>query len=708
MKTFKLMASAAVLSLAAMTMTSCGEKKERVNPFIAGYETVYQIPPFEEIQYADYLPAFEAGIEQARAQIDSIVNNPDVPTFENTILALDDTGEILERVSLVFDALSESNGSPEMDEIAAKAMPMVSQFNDERLMNDGLFQRVKYLYDQRDSIDYTVAQRRAIEKYYKNFTRNGALLNPEQKAQLSELNLKLTDLYLKFNKNLLEATNAFEIVVEDEADLAGIPANVVATAAETASARGKEGKWVFTLHAPSRLPVLQFAQNRDLRERMYKGYTSLASNGSTDNRPVINDIIHARSAKARLLGFDNFAAYATDAVMAKTPQAAEDLIMQVWPAAVKRVGEEVADMQAIVDAEGGDFKIQPWDYYYYAEKVRKDKYDLDENELRPYFAVDSVVKGAFTLAEKLYGVTFEEMPDAPKYYPEVKVYDVKDAKGEHVAVFMTDYFPRESKRQGAWLSIFKEAYTTADGKQERPIVYNVGNFTTPTADTPSLLNIDEVHTLFHEFGHGLHGMLTRAQYKSQAGTNVDRDFVELPSQMNEHFAFEPELIKNYAHHYITGEVIPDELIAKIEAASTHNAGFDLVERLGASYMDLQYGQLNPGDDEVIDVDAFEKMIVDKLGMPAEVEYRYHSPYFKHAFGSNEYASGYYTYQWAEVLDTDAYEKFKEDGIFNPETGRLYLTNILEMGGSEDPMVLYERFRGHKPTADALMRHYNLK
>lgn len=708
MKTFNLMASAAVVSLAAMTMTSCGEKKERVNPFIAGYETVYEIPPFEEIQYGDYLPAFEAGIAQAREQIDSIVNNPETPTFENTILALDDSGEILERVSLVFDALSESNGSPEMDEIAAKAMPMVSQFNDERLMNDGLFQRVKYLYDQRDSVDYSVAQRRAIEKYYKSFTRNGALLSPEQKAQLTELNLKLTDLYLKFNKNLLEATNAFEIVVDNEADLAGIPANVVATAAETAAARGKEGKWVFTLHAPSRLPVLQFAQNRDLRERMYKGYTSLASSGDTDNRPVINDIVHTRSAKARLLGFDNFASYATDAVMAKTPQAAEDLIMQVWPAAVKRVGEEVADMQAIVDAEGGDFKIQPWDYYYYAEKVRKNKYDLDENEMRPYFAVDSVVKGVFTLANKLYGVTFEEMPDAPKYYPEVKVYDVKDAKGEHVAVFMTDYFPRESKRQGAWMSIFKEAYTDADGKQVRPIVYNVGNFTSPTAETPSLLNIDEIHTLFHEFGHGLHGMLTRAQYKSQAGTNVDRDFVELPSQMNEHFAFEPELVKEYAHHYVTGEVIPDELIAKIEAASTHNAGFDLVERMGASYMDLHYGMLNPADDEVIDVDAFEKKIVDELGMPAEVEYRYHSPYFKHAFGSDGYASGYYTYQWAEVLDTDAYEKFKEDGIFNPETGRLYLTNILEMGGSEDPMILYERFRGHKPTADALMRHYGLK
>ncbi len=702
------MASVALTTVAAMTMTSCGEKTQRVNPFIAGYETEFEIPPFEEIQYEDYLPAFEAGIAQARAEIDSIVNNPDEPTFENTILALDRSGAILERVNLVFSGLSESNGSPEMDEIAAKAMPMVSQFSDEMMMNEGLFNRVKKLYDNRDSVDYTVAQRRAIEQSYKNFTRNGALLDSAGKAQLTDVNLKLTDLYLKFNKNLLEATNAFEIVVDDEADLAGIPANVVAKAAETAAQRGKEGKWVFTLHGPSRLPVLQFADNRDLRERMYRGYTSLASSGDTDNRPVINDIVHARSAKARLLGFDDFASYATDAVMAKTPEAAEALVMQVWPAARQRVNEEVAEMQAIVDREGGNFKIQPWDYYYYAEKVRKDKYDLDENELRPYFAVDSVVKGVFTLAQKLYGVTFEEMPDAPKYYPEVKVYEVKDAKGEHVAVFMTDYFPRESKRQGAWMFIFKEAYTDPDGTQHRPIVYNIGNFTSPTADTPSLLNIDEVHTLFHEFGHGLHGMLTRAQYKSQAGTNVDRDFVELPSQMNEHFAFEPELLKEYAHHYVTGEVIPEELVAKIQAASTHNAGFDLVERMGASYLDLQYGHLNPADDEVIDVDAFEKQVGEKLGMPEEVAYRYRSPYFKHAFGSGEYASGYYTYQWAEVLDTDAYEKFKENGIFDPETAQSFLVNILEMGGSDDPMVMYERFRGHKPTADALMRHYGLK
>lgn len=700
---------AVTAAAAVMTMTSCSHKgEERVNPFIAAYTAPYEIPPFEEIIYDDYMPAFQLGIEQAQADIDSIVANPEVPTFENTIVALDRSGELLEKVSLVFGALSESDSSPEMMKIGEEALPLVSQFSDAMMMNAGLFERVKYLYDSIDTQNYTKAQRRAIEKRYKDFTRNGALLSTEQKEELKNLNLKLTDLYMKFNNNLLAATNAFELVVENEDELVGLPTNIVATAAEEAKARGYEGKWVFTLHAPSRLPVLQFAANRDLRRKMFEGYTSLASSGETDNAPVINEILRARSAKAQLLGFKDFAAYSTDAVMAKTPEAAEELIMQVWKPTRKRVDQEVAEMQAIVDAEGGDFKIEPWDYYYYAEKVRKAKYDFEENELRPYFAVDSVRNGIFTMARRLYGVTFEEMPDAPKYHPEVKVYDVKDADGNHLAVFMTDYFPRASKRQGAWMSIFKEAYTDDDGTAVRPIVYNVGNFTRPTADAPALLNIDEVRTMFHEFGHGLHGMLTRAQYKSQAGTNVDRDFVELPSQIHEHWALEPELLKLYAHHYQTGEVIPDELIEKLQRASTHNAGFDLTERMGASWLDLQYGHLNPGVNDTIDIAAFEAKVAEELDMPHEIEYRYRSPYFKHIFGSNEYASGYYTYMWAEVLDTDGFELFKEKGVFDPETAQKFRENILEMGGSDDPMTLFINFRGHSPSADALLRNYGLK
>ena len=457
---------------------------------------------------------------------------------------------------------------------------------------------------------------------------------------------------------------------------------------------------------PSRLPVLQFAQNRDLRRRIYEGYTTQATDGENNNLPVINKILQARAKKAKLLGFKDYGSYMTDNVMAGSVDAAESLLMQIWTPAVAKVKEEVAEMQAVADEEGAGVKIEPYDYYYYAEKVRQKKYDFDESQVSAYFAADSVRNGIFAMAERLYGIKFTEMTDAPKYYDEVNVYDVTDAEtGEHVAVFMTDYFTRASKRQGAWMSEFKGSWTEPDGTSSRPVVFNVGNFTRPTAELPSLLTLDEVETMFHEFGHGLHGMLTRARYKMQAGTNVDRDFVELPSQIHEHWAMEPELLRTYARHYKTGEVIPDELIEKLQAASTHNQGFATAELAGAALLDLQYGKLNPDAD--IDVLEFEKQVADKLGMPAELTFRYRSPYFKHIFGSDGYASGYYTYLWAEVLDSDGFELFKEKGIFDPETARSFKTNILEAGGSADPMELYVRFRGHKPGVDALLRNRGL-
>ncbi|WP_301708999.1 M3 family metallopeptidase, partial [uncultured Duncaniella sp.] len=510
------------------------------------------------------------------------------------------------------------------------------------------------------------------------------------------------------NKNLLSATNEFELVVENEADLAGIPAGIVATAAEEAKARGKEGKWVFTLHAPSRLPVLKYADSRDIREKMYNGYINLASAAPYDNRPIIGEIVKLRARKADILGFKDFASYMTDNVMAKTPEAANELLMKIWAPAVKRANEEVAEMTEYAKAEGKDITIKPWDYYYYAEKVRTKKYNLDENEVSAYFSLDNVRKGIFTLAEKLYGVKFTEMPDAPKYNPEVTVYDVTDIKsGEHVAVFMTDYFPRATKRQGAWMDELKGSSVDPDGTVERPIIFNVGNFTRPTSDTPALLTLDEVETMFHEFGHGLHGMLSRAKLRSQSGTNVDRDFVELPSQITEHWAMEPELLKDFAFHYKTGEVIPNELVEKLQAASTHNQGFTTTELAGASLLDLAWGAYKPADGETVDVDAFEKQVAEKLGMPSEIAYRYRSPYFKHVFGSDGYASGYYTYLWAEVLDADGFELFAEKGIFDPETARSFKENILEMGGSEDPMKLFVRFRGHEPSVDALLRNRGL-
>ncbi len=700
-----------ILTLAACIVLpiashAAGSPTKGDNPFLQPYETPYNIPPFEQIRYEHYLPALEQGIEEYKAEISAIVRNRATPDFENTILAMEKAGRLLNRVMTVFSALDETESCPEMVAISEKAYPMYSQVNDEVMMNAGLFKKVKQVYDNRKKLKLDAQQMRAVEQAYKQFTRNGALLSEQDKNELKKINTELTDLFLLFNKNLLNDTNAFELYVGNESELAGLPASSVAQAAEAASAAGKPGQWLFTLHAPSRLPLLQYADNRALRQKMYEGYINLASSGQYDNRPVINRILKARARKAQLLGFENFAAYATDNVMAKTPQAAEDLLLEIWRPAVNRVSDEVKEMQALADREGAGIKIEPWDYYYYAEKVRRDKYNLDEDEVRAYFSLDNVRKGIFSMAQRLYGVTFTELPDAPKYNPEVKVYEVKDEKGEHVAVFMTDYFPRASKRQGAWMSEFQGAFRDPDGKSQRPIVFNVGNFSKPSGDMPALLTLDEVETMFHEFGHGLHGMLTQAKLRSQAGTNVDRDFVELPSQIHEHWALEPELLKTYARHYKTGEVIPDELISKLEAASTHNQGFTTTELVGAALLDLQYGKLNPDGDT--DVSAFEKGVAQSLGMPAEVQFRYRSPYFRHVFGSDGYASGYYTYLWAEVLDTDGFELFKEKGVFDPETARKFKETVLESGGSEDPMDLYVKFRGHRPSVDALLRNRGLE
>ena len=675
------------------------------NPFMTEYTTQFNIPPFDQIKTEHYLPALKAGIAEQNKEIEAIINNPEAPTFENTILALDNSGQTLNNVAYVFFAFTEALSSPELQKVDEEFTPLLTKHSDEISMNDKLFARIKKVYDERANHNYTTAQLRLIESNYKSFTRNGALLSPEKKEELKALNAELAGLYLDFNKRLLNATNAFYIVVDDKAQLAGLPESSIAVAAEEAKARGMEGKWVFTLHAPSRLPLLQYAQNRDLRKKMYEGYINLATEGENDNRPVINKIMQARTKKAALLGFDNFAAYMTDKVMAKTPQAAKDLLMKIWAPAIKQVKKEVSEMQAIVKSEGGKFKIEPWDYYYYAEKVRQKKYALDEDEVRKYFAVDNVVKGIFTMAERLYGVTFRELPDAPKYHPEVKVYEVLDKDGKHVSVFMTDYFPRASKRQGAWMSEFKGAYIDEYGNDVRPIIYNVGNFTKPTATTPSLLTLDEVETTFHEFGHGLHGMLTRAKYRSQAGTNVDRDFVELPSQIHEHWALEPELLKTYALHYQTGEPMPDELIKKLQDASTHNQGFATTELAGAALLDLYWNSTNFDSD--VDVAAFEAKVAKELKMPKEVQFRYRSTYFKHIFGSDGYAAGYYTYLWAEVLDADGFELFKEKGIFDPATADSFRINVLEAGGSEDPMKLYINFRGQAPNPDALLRNRGL-
>ncbi len=707
MRTKLLTIAAAALTAGSLAvLPSCKKNEMHENPFLSPYDTPYEIPPFDKITVDDYMPALTEAIRLQREAIDSIVANPDAPTFDNTVLAYENAGETLNKVVLVFSALEESNSSDEMVAVAEQFYPALTKSQDEIAMNPALFDRFKYLYEHRDSVDLSADRKRAVEKYYKDFVRNGALLGEADKAALSELNTELADLYLTFNKNLLGATNAFSLVVTDSARLAGIPANVVAVAAEEAASRDVPGQWIFTLQAPSRLPVLQYAADRELRRQMYEGYTTLATSGQYDNRPVINKILQARAKKAKLLGFKDYGSYMTDNVMAGSVEAARDLLMQIYTPAVKKVAAEVAEMQALADEEGAGITIAPYDYYYYAEKLRARKYDLDDAEVRQYFAVDSVRNGIFTMAGKLYGVKFTEMPDAPKYCDEVTVYDVTDAAtGEHVAVFMTDYFARPSKRQGAWMSEFKGSWTEPDGTSSRPVIFNVANFARPTADMPSLLSIDDVQTMFHEFGHGLHGMLSRAGLKSQSGTNVDRDFVELPSQIHEHWALEPELLRSYARSYKTGEVIPDSLVERLQAAARHNQGFMTTELAGAALLDLAYGTLNPEGD--IDIDAFEAQVAKELGMPSQLTFRYRSPYFKHIFGSDGYASGYYTYLWAEVLDADGFELFKEKGVFDPETAASFKKNILEAGGSEDPMVLFERFRGHRPTVDALLRNRGL-
>lgn len=688
---------AATAMLGAGTITAMADQ----NPFLQPYTAQYEIPPFEEIKTSDFIPAIKAGIAEQEANLENILRNRAMPDFDNTILPLENLSPILDRVAGVFYHYDSCMKTPEFAEMADEAIPLLNDASNKVNLNPQLFDRIKSVYDMRDKMGLTPVQKRLVEKYYRQFAEQGAALSPEKKEQLVKINDELSKLFIQFNKNLLKATNEFFVTVYDKADLAGLPANVVEQAAVEARKRGLDGLWVFTLHAPSRLPVLESADSRGLREAIYKGYTSLASFGDNSNYPVIEKIVKLRAEKAKLMGFDNFAQMQTAKVMAKTPEAAEQLLMQVFEPAVNRAKEEVADMQAYVDAQSGGFKIAPWDYYYYAGKVKAQKFGLSDAEIQPYFSLDAVKKGLFHCAEKLYGIKLVEMPDAPRYMDEVTVYDVQDAKtGEHISVFMTDYFPRETKVQGAWMEQMQSAGLYGDGKMKRPIVYNVCNFSRPAGDVPALLTIDEVQTMFHEFGHALQGMLARSEYRSLAGTNVDRDAVELPSQLNEHWATAPEVLRYYAKHYKTGEPISEEMIQKLQDAAKFNQGFMTTELAGAALLDLAWGAT---DGEGIDVPGFEAAYAEKIGMPDEITFRYRSPYFKHIFGDDGYASGYYTYLWAQVLEADAWELFEKKGIFDKKTAESYKKNILESGDDKDATELFKNFRGHMPDAKALLR-----
>lgn len=696
--------------MCGLLLPVCGANKKNVkhqNPFLAPYTTKYGIPPFEKITYADYLPAVEAGIKQQNEEVNEIVVNRARADFDNTVLALDNCGEILNKVSYVFYALSESDATPEMQKLAEKLSPMLTAQNDELYMNAGLFKKVKAVHDNADKLGLTKAQKRLTEKYYKRFVRTGALLTPAYQDTLKAINTKLASLQLSFTQNVMHEIANNLIVVDDESRLKGLSQQTIDDAAKLAKEKGMEGKWVFTASGATRLAVLTSADDRALREEMYKTYTNTASRGNEwDNSKNINEIMQLRQKKAKLLGFKTFADYAVEPVMAKTVDAAEGLLMQIWTPAVAKVGEEVADMQAYADKHGDNIKISAWDYYYYAEKVKKEKFNFSEDEVRPYFALDNVVKnGIFYVANKLWGLTFTEMKNAPKYNPEVTVYDVKDAQGKHLAVFMTDYYPRATKAQGAWMSELSTAYDY-EGKSERPIIYNVASMTPPTKNAPSLLTLDEVQTVFHEFGHALNGMMTTAPFRGLAGTNIDRDMVEMPSQLNEHWALVPEVLKNYATHYKTGKVIPQELVDKLIESSKFNQGFMTTELVGAALLDIEWHKIDWCKD--IDVKGFENYVSRRLHKPELVEYRYRSPYFKHIFDNDQYSCGYYTYLWSQVLEADAWDRFEKEGPMNVNTAKDYYKYILSPGDTEDAMTLYKQFRGKEPNADALLRNRGLK
>lgn len=693
---------------ATIMITSCKTQSGmKHNPFFTEYKTPFGVPPFDKIKNSHYLPAFQEGIKIQAKEIEQITQNPQSATFKNTIEALEFSGVVLKKVSKVFFNLTEAETNDQMLKIAETVTPMLTEHSDNILLNDKLFQRIKYVNDHRDQERLTTEQLRVLDEYYKEFVRAGALLTGEQKEKMRSLNKELAMLSLKFGDNLLKETNGFSLVVDKEEDLAGLPQSVRTAAAEEAKQRKLDGKWVFTVQKPSMLPFLQYADKRELREKLYKGYINRGDNDNAyDNKDICAKIIKLRLERSQLLGFNTYADFALNIQMAKTPERVLNLLNSIWTPALQKANEELADMQKLSDSAGNNFKLQSWDWWYFAEKVRKARYAFDEEQLKPYFKLENVLNGVFEVTHKLFGISFREIKDAPLYHPDVRAFEVKDADGSHLGVFYSDYFPRAGKRVGAWMNNLRDQYVV-NGKEVRPVIVNVGNFTKPTADAPSLLTLDEVETLFHEFGHAMHGMLTRCSYPKVSGTGVARDFVELPSQLMEHWATAPEVLKMYARHYKTGELIPDSLVQKLRNASKFNQGFNTTELVAAAILDMNWHMVSTSD--VQDVRKFEAAAMNKIGLINEIVPRYRTTYFKHIFDDGGYSAGYYSYLWAEVLDADAFEAFSQSGnIFNQEIATRYRQNILEKGGSDEPMKLYIKFRGAEPNPDALMKSRGLK
>lgn len=661
------------------------------NPFFSEWDTPFAIPAFDKIKNEHFLPAFKRGLELSKKEIDAIASNPDEPTFENTIEALEYSGSELSRVSNVFFNYLSANTNPELQKISQEVAPLLSEFRDDVSLNAALFKRVKSVYDSRETLNLRTDQKKLLEDTFVGFVRGGANLNDEQKLELRDINAQLSKLQLQFADNVLAENNSWEMVLDNKEQLAGLPDYVISAAAETAKNRGYEGRWVFTTHRASKNPFLIYSTNRELREKMYRGYTQRGDNdNANDNKKIAAQIAALRSKRANLKGYKTHADFVLETRTAKNSENVYKLLNQVWPAAIKQAKGEVAVMQKMIDEEGGDFKFRASDWRHYAEKIRKAKYDLDMESTKPYFSLNDTLNGIFYMANRLYGVNFKERFDLPKYHSDVRTFEITDKRGDLIGIYITDHYVREGKRGGAWMNSYRKQYVDKQGVFHKPIIVNVLNFPRPVGKDPTLLTFGQASTLFHEFGHAAHGFLSNGVYPSQTGTSVPRDFVEFPSQVHQNWMFEPEVLEKFARHYKTGEVIPTEMVEKIQAASRFNQGFATTEYMAATLLDLAWHTIENG--EIKDADAFEAEVLTNYGLIDEISPRYRTTYFSHIF-SGGYSAGYYSYIWADVFGADAYQAFRENGIFDEKTAKSFVKHILSAGGTDDPLKLYKKFRG---------------
>lgn len=698
-----------ILTLTGLSIMACKTNEQpttamNTNPFFEKYNTPYNVPAFDKIKVEHFKPAFLEGIKQQEREIDAIVNNTQEATFENTILAMENSGKLLSEVSTVFFNLSSANTNADIQKIAQEVSPLLAAHSDNINLNEKLFQKVNSLWQSKDQLNLGTEEAKLLENAYKRFTRNGAKLDENAKNRLRQINADLSLLSVNFGQNILVDTNGFEMLIDKKEDLIGLPESIVQAAAETAKSNGYDGKWLFTIHNSSVMPFLQYSANRALREKMYKAYKNRGNNGGgSDNNENAIKLANLRLEKAQILGYETFAHYALEETMAKTPEKVTSFLEDLWKPSIAKANEEIAEIKTMMNQDGISGDVQPWDYSYYSEKIRKAKFDLDEQELAPYFSIEGVREGIFMVTNKLWGLKYKQLTNVPVYHPDATTWEVMEADGTHLGILYMDMHPRSSKRGGAWMTSYRPQ-TMKDGKRVAPVISIVCNFTKPTSTTPALLTFDEVTTFFHEFGHALHGLLSDVKYKSLAGTSVSRDFVELPSQVMENWAADPVVLKMYAKHFKTGAVIPDALIEKLEKAATFGQGFATTEYLASSLLDMDYHSItSPISGKATD---YEKNSMKKYGLTSAITPRHSSTHFSHVFAGG-YSAGYYSYIWSGVLDTDAFDQFKKTDLFSQEKANSFRNTILSKGGTEDPMVLYKRFRGSEPSIEPLLKKRGL-